>query len=109
MKNTPAPWIARHIPADEPDVRFSLWVDSSTGAPLADVRTRPDNEHAANAQLIAAAPELLAALEDVLAAIKAARTTRAPAGHYDEDVYYNGVDFAPQLDIAAEIIAKAQA
>ena len=66
MKNTPAPWIARHIPADEPDVRFSLWVDSSTGAPLADVRTRPDNEHEANARLIAAAPDYYAIVDAIL-------------------------------------------
>jgi len=66
MKHTPAPWIARHIPADEPDVRFSLWVDSSTGAPLADVRTRPDNEHEANARLIAAAPDYYAIVDAIL-------------------------------------------
>jgi len=53
-----------------------------------------------------AAPALLDALTDVIGAIKKARTMRAPAGHYDEDVYYNGIDFAPQVDIAEEILRE---
>jgi len=52
--------------------------------------------------------KLLEALEDLLAAIHQARTMRAPAGHYDEDVYYNGIDFGPQMDIAAEIIEQVR-
>jgi seryl-tRNA synthetase len=50
------------------------------------------------------AERLAAALGDILGAIKKAGTMKAPAGHYDEDVYYNGIDFAPQLDIAAEML-----
>ena len=52
--------------------------------------------------------KLLDALEGVLKAIKMARTVTAPAGHYDEDVYYNGIDFGPQIDIASEIIAQVK-
>jgi hypothetical protein len=51
---------------------------------------------------------LLAALTDIVGAIKKARTTRAPAGHYDEDVYYNGIDFAPQIEEAAALLAKLE-
>ena len=52
--------------------------------------------------------KLLDALESIINAVEKARILKAPAGHYDEDVYYNGIDFAPQLDIAAEIVAKAK-
>lgn len=48
------------------------------------------------------------ALEDILGAVKKARTVRAPASHYDEDVYYNGIDIAPQLDIAGEILEQVK-
>jgi len=61
------------------------------------------------AQLKAERAELLAALKDLTAAIRKARTVRAPAGHYDEDVYYNSIDFYPQMDIADEMIAKVEA
>lgn len=53
-------------------------------------------------------PELLAALHDLLGALQMARTVKAPAGHYDEDVYYNGIDFAPQVDLARELLDKIQ-
>lgn len=43
-------------------------------------------------------------LTDLLAAIHKARTVKAPASHYDEDVYYNGIDFAPQMDVAEKIL-----
>lgn len=62
MKHTPAPWIYRTVPSDSVDGKTSYWIDTVNAAPLADVRTRPDNEHEANARLIAAAPELLEAL-----------------------------------------------
>jgi len=52
---------------------------------------------------------LLAALKDLTGAINKARTVKAPAGHYDEDVYYNGIDFAAQVENALEIIQKAEA
>ena len=106
MKHTPAPWFTGYNDPTTVYPEEGFRRDNALH-PLAKVFDF-DGEAKANARLIAAAPELLDALEDILAAVKMARTMRAPAGHYDEDVYYNGIDFAPQLDIAAEIVAKAK-
>lgn len=53
--------------------------------------------------------ELLTALQDITGAFAKARTMRAPAGHYDEDIYYNGIDLHAQIENAREAIAKATA
>lgn len=53
--------------------------------------------------------ELLDALTDLVGAFAKARTMRAPAGHYDEDIYYNGIDLHAQIENARAAIAKATA
>lgn len=85
----------------KPEDTQGLICDEKTGRNVA-VSYDPQD-----AQLIASAPALRDALTDLLAAIKQARTIKAPARHYDEDVYYNGIDFAPQMDIAEEILRMA--
>mgnify|MGYP006871822024 CR=1 FL=1 len=60
------------------------------------------------AVLFAASPDLLAALTDLVGAVQKARTMRAPAGHYDEDIYYNGIDLYAQIENAMDAIAKAK-
>lgn len=106
-KHSPAPWTSRNhsdkfgshgtrIVSRIKDVEFEI----------AHVYSRPSEK--ANVRLILQSPALLDSLKDLVAAIKKARTIRAPAGHYDEDVYYNGIDFAGQVDIAEEIIALAE-
>lgn len=64
MKHSPAPWKFRPVPFDSMDGKTSYWIDLENGAPIADVRRRPDDEHVANARLIAAAPELLNQLDN---------------------------------------------
>jgi hypothetical protein len=57
-EHTPGPWILREDSC--------VVVDSVVGYPIAGTRTkRPDEENAANAILISAAPDLLEALEEI--------------------------------------------
>lgn len=107
-KHTPAPWKIRAW-----GKTISIDAEKETGiAFLGDLENSnsgiPDQQDMANARLIKESPILLQALKDLLAAIKQARTVKAPAGHYDEDVYYNGIDFYAQMDVAEEIIARAE-
>jgi hypothetical protein len=55
VKHTPGPW--------KVDAPYILEIQSSDGQHVATVRHTPDWLEAANAHLIAAAPDLLAALE----------------------------------------------
>lgn len=107
-QHTPGPWKVDGGKGKHGDLY--IWPDDNLwgGHAVATVHQEIQEGADANARLIAAAPALLFALEDILAALKKARTVRAPAGHYDEDIYYNGIDFAPQMDIAAEIIRQAK-
>jgi len=103
--HTPSPWTRPNNKGTI--VTAQNFVPGRTGY-IASVNFVKDAETTeANAVLIENAPALLDALQCLIAAIQKARTIKAPAGHYDEDVYYNGIDFAPQLDIAEEIIKKA--
>ena len=74
-KHTPGPWRFRQIP--EGLTIHSHWIDTGNGAPLAEVRLRPNGEHDANAPLIAAAPELLEALEKIQNRLKSSHTPKA--------------------------------
>ncbi len=64
-KHTAGPWVARPEPVDaNGNGRMSHWIDGGPGRqPIADVRSYGDGESTANAQLIAAAPDLLKALQ----------------------------------------------
>jgi hypothetical protein len=53
--------------------------------------------------------ELETVLRDLVGAIQKARTMRAPAGHYDEDVYYNGIDFHAQVENAVQVLEAQDA
>lgn len=118
-KHTPGPWTAQQdcrsekndgiFDGNNPDPygnqnAWGIYGPSFRIAVLHEEGAYPQETINANARLIAAAPALLDALTDLLASIHKARTVRAPAGHYDEDVYYNGIDFAPQMDLAEEIL-----
>ena len=66
MKHTPGPWKHHLAPEDnapEWAYRFQYWVDSSGNVPIADIRGIGDPTTAANARLIAAAPDLLEACQ----------------------------------------------
>ncbi|MEO0796641.1 MAG: hypothetical protein AAFX93_15840 [Verrucomicrobiota bacterium] len=67
-KHTPGPWEFGRIR----DVKFPEWYIGSSAADVAQISilmdaSRTDQEHIANARLIAAAPDLLEALECLLA------------------------------------------
>ena len=94
MTHTPASWNARAI---NDDLRFSHWVDSESGTPLADVRSYDNSE--ANARLISAAPELLEALEG---AQKVIRKTM-PSLSFDDSIFAG-----EWLDTINAAIAKAK-
>ena len=100
-KHTPAPWFFHPSTGAIVDYKGRILAnkvyDDDNGALMANAP-----------KLEADRARLLAALKDVLGAINKARTTKAPAGHYDEDVYYNGIDFAPQIEIASEIVARVE-
>ena len=106
MKHTPAPWNYHPVPSDSFDGKTSYWIDLSNGAPIADVRTRPDEEHAANARLIAAAPELLEALS-----VSAELIRLVIAAGFDvqlESQYTPKGDTKAVLTLADAAIAKAK-
>lgn len=63
MKTTPGPWYATH--GEWPDQRRH-WVDGGGYRVAQGPDSMPDEMAAANARLIAAAPEMFAALESTL-------------------------------------------
>lgn len=85
-KHTSGPWEV--LTPEKPLEGFEHAVTNRAGAALAWVLPHRDEEGAANARLIAAAPELLAALKGFL--------------HADPDV------FAAELAAARAAIAKAE-
>ena len=98
MKHTPAPWNYRPVPSDSFDGKTSFWIDLPNGAPIADVRTRPDEEHAANARLIAQAPAMHAELENALYLFWMVQEGKAIAP----------AELQNRIDAVSEILARAK-
>ncbi len=103
-EHIPGPWEVRHVTVKWNAICPVGYV-TRIAEQYQDERLTP-RDHA-NARLLAAAPDLLEALSALGSAIYAARTISASSDGIDNDVYYNGADFGPALDIARAAIAKA--
>lgn len=68
IKHTPGPWSA--VPSVPEEGSECFWLRSGNGAQLGSINGPQNDEQTANANLVAAAPDLLAALEVVMGAHK---------------------------------------
>jgi hypothetical protein len=108
VSHTPGPW---QVYADTPSIEpnWHIVTNASRMRVLANVHIEPGNEvDAANARLIAAAPELLEACQAIFACIESGMLVRSTANDFDSDWAIRQLPLVRSLAKLNEAIAKAE-